>query len=347
MKKFCLLAMWLLACACLLVTACALGERLTLPINKLFLCDAEIPADVPQTLPVLEVAHVTIDPEKAIELLMPGMGPREDLPDGDVIVGIGDGEHDYMLIQKDSGRVRFESEYVNMYLLELIPERGRVTKRYLPTDLALDFMTPEEAIQQAAGLVRALGIEAAADDAIVYTLECDSYAAMQDMMRESEWLARTTRKRALRYLEPLAEEHEGYCVHLKPVINGQPYVVYDNRWEVCVLITRQGIEYVETGFNLRMTGMGDEKPIVPLEEALELASQGSINMEEGALCTIERISLAYRFDDESQTLTPCWIFDYCTDGAGGMEGYTFDHWVSLYGVAVDGHSGKVIDQTIY
>ena len=134
---------------------------------------------------------------------------------------------------------------------------------------------------------------------------------------------------------------------MRPVINGQPYAVYDNRWEVCVLITRQGVEYVETGFNLRLTGMGDEKPIIPLEEALKAAAQGSINMEEGALCTIERVSLAYRFDDEKQLLTPCWIFDYCTEGAGGMEGYTFDHWVSIYGIAVEAHSGKAIDQAIY
>lgn len=336
-----------LMCACLLLPACALGERMTLTANERFTCDAEMPAGISQSLPSLTATPVTIDPDKAIELLMPGKGPREDLPGGDVTVGIGDGEHDYMLIERDLGRVCFNSEYVNLYLLELMPDRGRVTKGYLPTDLALDFMTPEEAVQTAADLMRQLGIEVMTDDAVVYTLEHASFTAMQDAMRESGWLATTSRKRALRYLEPLAVEHEGYCVNLTPTLGGYPYIVFDTRWEVCVFITRQGIEYVETGFNLRLTDTGGEKPLVPPEEALKTAAEGSVNMEEGALCTIERITLAYRFDTEKQTAAPCWVFDYCSDGAGGMQGYTFDHWVNLYGIGVDAHTGKVIDQTIF
>ena len=348
MKRFHLL----LLCACLLLPVCAQGERLALTVNERFVCDAELPADIPQSLPILQAEHVIIDTEKAMAMLMPGKGPREDLANGDVTVGVGDGEHDYMLIEKAYGRICFNSEYVNLYLLELIPGGGYgdgcdVAKQYLPMDVVLDFMSPEEAVRQAADLMRAFGIEVATEDAVVYTLERESYAAMQETMRESEWLARTTRKRALRYLEPLSKDHEGYYVNLIPTFAGRPYVVYDSFWTVCVLITRQGVEFVETGFNLRMIGAGDEKPLVPLEEALKAAASGSINMEEGALCTIEEITLAYRFHSEKQTMTPCWIFAYCSGGAGGMKGLTFDHWTRMYGVGVDGQSGKVIDQTIF
>ena len=348
MKKFYLF----LLCACLVLPVCAQGERLALTVNEYFLCDAELPADIPQSLPVLRAEHVIIDPEKAIAMLMPGKGPREDFANGDVTVGVGDGEHDYMLIQKAYGRICFNSAYANLYLLELIPGGGYgdgcdVAKKYLPTDVVLDFMTPEEAVRQAADLMQALGIEVTTEGAVVYTLECESYAAMQETMRESEWLARTTRKRALRYLEPLSKDHEGYYVHLTPTFADLPYVVYDSRNTVCVLITRQGVEFVETGFNLRVIGTGDEKPLIPVEEALKTAASASINMEEGALCTIEEITLAYRFHSEKQTMTPCWIFDYCSDGAGGMNGLTFDHWVRMYGIGVDGHSGKVIGQTIF
>ncbi|MCL1796433.1 MAG: hypothetical protein FWG37_06045, partial [Clostridia bacterium] len=120
MKRFNLL----LLCACLLLPVCAQGERLTLTVNEHFLCDAELPADIPQSLPVLRGEFVSIDPEKAIAMLMPDKGPREDLASGDITVGVGDGEHDYMLIQKDNGRICFDSEYVNLYLLELIPGGG-------------------------------------------------------------------------------------------------------------------------------------------------------------------------------------------------------------------------------
>ena len=240
MKRFHLLFL----CACLLLPVCAQGERLTLTVNECFMCDAELPADIPQSLPVLRAEHVVIDADKAIAMLMPGKGPREELANGDVTVGVGDGEHDYMLIEKAYGRVCFNSAYVNRYLLELIPGGGygdgcNVAKKYLPTDVALDFMAPEEAVRQAADLMQALGIEVATEGAVVYTLERESYAAMQETMRESEWLTRTTRKRALRYLEPLSKDHEGYYVHLTPTVAGHPYVVYDSRWTVCVLITRQ------------------------------------------------------------------------------------------------------------
>jgi len=258
-----------------------------------------------------------------------------------------------MLIQKDNGRIYFTSEYVNLYLLELLPKRGSVTEGYLPTDLALDFMTLEEAIGMAVDLMRTLGIEAATDGAVVYTLESGSFAAMQDEIRESDWLGHMGRKRALHYLEPLVKAHEGYCVLLTPTFAGYPYVVWDNRREVCVFITCQGIEYVETGFNLELTGTGDEKPLVPLEEALKTASAGWFNLPEGALCTIEKITLTYRFDAEKRSMTPCWIFDYSSGGTDETESDTFDHWVSIdhlvsvYGVGVDAHSGKVIEQTIY
>ncbi|MCL1854145.1 MAG: hypothetical protein FWF86_00300 [Clostridia bacterium] len=348
MKRFHLLFL----CVCLLLPVCAQGERLALTVNEYFRCDAELPAGIPKSLPVHRGEFIIINPEKAIAMLMPGKGPREDLANGDVTVGIGDGEHDYMLIQKDSGRICFDSEYVSRYLLELIPGGGYgdgcdVAKKYLPTDAVLDFMTPEEAVRQAADLMQALGIEVATEGAAVYTLECASYAAMQETMRDSEWLARTTRKRALRYLEPLSSEHEGYYVNLTPTFSGRPYTVYDSRKPACVLITRQGVEFVETGFNLRVTGAGDEKPLVPVEEALKIAATGSINMEDRALCTIEEITLLYRFNWEKQTMTPYWIFDYCSDGAGGMKGLTFDHWTKMYGIGVDAHNGKVIDQTIF
>lgn len=342
----------LLLLACLLLPLCARGERLTLAVNEQFACDAELPADIPQSLPVLQAEYVIIDPEQAIELLMPGKGPREELANGDVIVGNGDGEHDYMLIKKNNGRICFNSEYVNLYLLELIPGGGygdgsSLAKRYLPTDVALDFMTPEEAVEQAAALMGTLGIEVTTEGAVVYTLDCESYAAMQDGMRDSDWLAWTSRKQALRYLEPLSKDHEGYCVNLTPTFAGRPFVVYDNRTVASVLITRQGIEFVETGFNLRLTDTGEEKPLVPVEEALKAAASGPINMHVEATCTIEQISLAYRFNAEKRTMTPCWVFDYCSDGVGEMKNHTFDHWVTMYGVGVDAHSGKVIDQRVF
>lgn len=342
MKKIILFVL----CACLLLSASALGDRLTLTVNETFKCDAEIPDELPQSLPVLTAAPLTIDPEKAMALLMPGKGPREDLPNGDVIVGIGDGEHDYMLVEKDNGRIYYDSEYVNLYLLELMPEHGSLTQVYLPTNLALDFMSPEEAVQTAADLMAEFGIEVATEDAVVYTLECDSFTSMQDIMRQSDWLGNVSRKRALRYLEPLAKEHEGYCVNLTPALNGYPYTVYDSRWEICIFISRQGIEYLDTGSNLRLADIGDEKPIVPLEEAVANAANGTLFIAEGEICTIEKITLLYRYDTEKQTMTPYWILDYCTDGAGGMQGKTFDHWVSMCGTGVDAHTGKVINRMI-
>ncbi len=341
MRKICAL----LLCLCLL-PACAAAERLTITIRDDFRCDAEVP-DVPDSLPIITCEPMRMDKDLAISLLMPDAAPIEEVNDGDFRVGDGSGDGEFMMVQSKDGRVYYTSKFVSMYMGNLIPEwNGEGNARYYPTDLELDFMTRDEAIGKALDLMHTLGVEITGEPR-VYTMEREHFARMQDAMRASEWLGHIRRMYALRYLEPLPEEHEGYFVLMTPTVDGKFYAPWENRFTAYVLITRQGVEFLETGFNLRKTGEQPPKPLIPVEEALQIASEGNLYLPLGVDCLIERISIIYLYSDEHRTLTPHWLFDYCSGGPGGMEKQDFDHPVRMHGVAVNAHTGKLVQQCIY
>lgn len=335
-----------LLCLSMMLPITANGERLVQSVSDSFVCDAEIPEEIPDTLPTLIVQPIEIDADLVIELLKPEGTPVKNSVSGDIEVGIGDGASERLVIETNGGRIYYTSEFASTNLLNLLPNSTAESTAYLPSDLDLDFMKREEAIVQAVDFLNALGIETA-DEARVYTLERESFARMQEAMKESEWLANTKRDQALRLLEPLPEEHEGYFVMLTPTVNDWPFAFRENRYDACVLITRRGIEYVETGFVLRTVREGEYLPIIPPEEALVIAAGGPISLWEGKVCTIEWISLIYNYDYEKSILTPVWVFDYCSHGVNALEKLRFDKPMDVYGIGVNAYTGRIINDMMY
>ncbi len=337
----------LLLCLCLVTPAVAFGERLTVTVNETFVCDAELPNPIQESMPEFTGEMVLINKDQAISLLMPNGTPIEELEGGDITVGTGDGEQEYMLLQTKAGRVYYCSAFMSQYLMDLVPERnGANNAQYYPTDLELNFMPLSEAREKALGLMETLGLEMSANVEI-FTLEKESFGKMQDVLQESDWLGHVSRKQALRYLEPFDEAHEGYFVLMTPKFDGHDYILWENRWKACVFITRQGFEFVETGFNMRKTGETESKLLISAQEALKIAATGNFFYPEDKICTIERISLQYLYRDDKKTLSPYWIFDYCTGGPGEMVNANLDNEARMQGIGVNAHTGKLMDQTIY
>lgn len=339
--KRCLALMFALLLA---LSPTALAQRLKVQINDRISVDAELPEFLPQEVSLLKVTVRPYDLDAAHDLLMPGETRRKEHEDGDTT--FGEAGSDYMLAAP--GRICFQTDYHYKHLLGVLRIEDEMDdfSLYYPQDVEVEGLSRSEALAQAQKAFDLLGI-AMPENALAYTVERDSFAKMQEQLKQCDYQASINR----RYLEPLDTRHEGYFFSFYPIVEGLPYI---NVSHAGALVTRQGVEYLETSEVFDIVKKSKPKKILSPEQALKKAAKSLKNVgahfnfetEEHTYepVTIERITLCYEYDYEKKVLYPMYRFDYefeMSQGSGSWRTRTFDNRPHIKSIRIDPYTGKV------
>lgn len=355
MKKLMIAALMLT----LLVPSMASAERLAMQVTDMLYINAELPENTPEALPILTVAPHPMDADQLHRLLMPDNTLREDVDDpGDryVMFGTGDGESEYMLVELDFGRVCYNSKFWDMHLRDVIQTGDEMTDtlNYYPEDREAEGLSRADALKQAQELIDELGLSVA-PDARVLTIDQASYAHMLEELSISDKQAEIPR----RYLEPYDPAHDGYFMQFSRTVGGVPE--FDRSLlQLEIFISRQGIEYLETGFVKDTVQSGEPQKLLSAEEALKAAVPQMIKAEEkgyyvagsylefpdkATASTVERIRLGYRYDRNTKAMTPIWEYTFpraMWNDEGTWETRTFDNPAFLGIIQINAITGEYI-----
>lgn len=348
--------------AALLLPNAAMAERLTMEVLPGLSVDAELPMDVPDALPVLRMSHTPMDADLIGNLLMPSAA-REDHADADhyVIFGSGDGDGEYMLIEMDYGRVCYGSEFFDARLRGVLRSGDGMSDQlhYYPEDREVSGFPRQDAVRQAEALIETLRLSVMPDPRVL-TIDGDSYNVMLEDLSQADWQAGLPR----RYLELLDDAHAGYLILYTPAANGVPMIGADL---VELFVSRQGVEYLETGFALDVASADDAKPLLSAAEALTKAAPqmdaqnrdgfryvyGSYLADDEAPSTIERIRFGYRYDVERKSgnqnrMRLIAVYEYAFQRAmsqdtGNWQTRSFDNFAAISYIYIDAITGEYIE----
>ena len=357
MRKFILLM------AVLLLALPASAETLNFQVTDTLSVDAEAP-DAPAALPTIWVKYHEFDVDELQKRFMKTDTRRtEGVDDEGRYFQLGDAEGggEYMLIELDLGRFCYTSEYDQKYLQELMDFDDEMTdnSNLFPDDLELSWMSRAEAIERTRRMLQELGIRLMHGER-VYTLEKDSYVWVQGQLAQSERQVDMPK----RYLDPFDPAHEGYFMVFEQELNGLSCDALGNRFPVRVLLTRQGYEYVESGYNVVEVSWDEEKPLLSAGDALKAAAVGLQHTfkpalkEDGTLdrlpVAIERIRLVYEPDNTgkeeapSTACVPVWKYAYPSGmlkDAGTWRERALDNAAFIRTIHVDARTGALLAES--
>jgi hypothetical protein len=216
-------------------------------------------------------------------------------------------------------------------------------------------MPRAEATERTRRMLTELGIRLMPGER-VYTLEKDSYAGVQARLAQSERQVDMPK----RYLDPFDPAHEGYFMVFEQELNGLPCDAMGNRFSVQVLLTRQGYEYVESGYNVDEVSRDETQPLLSAGDALKAAAVGLQHTfkpalkEDGTLdrmpVTIGRVRLVYEPDNTgkeeapSTTCVPVWKYAYPSGmlkDTGTWRERTLDNAAFTRTIHVDARTGAL------
>lgn len=347
----------------LLLALPARAELLNFQVTDTLSINAEAP-DAPGALPSIRTAPHAFDASQLQKMFMKTDSSREDVPELQLTtLGKGDGLSEYMLIDYEAGRFGYSSKYYNQYLELMLRFRDDMSdwSFLFPQDLELDGMPKAEAVSSAREMLEGLGIRLLPGER-VYTLEKDSYAGIQALLAQSEAQVYMSK----RYLEPFDPAHEGYYMVFEQQIGGLVCGEPGIGGHVDVLITRQGYEYVETGYVKDAVSESGAAPVLSAEQALKGAADqlrwdcyrtgdayGKLEDRE-APAVIERVRLAYESEaiggpnhiPNSDEYVPVWMFTFqrasWQGGESRWRNRTMDNHPFLLVIHVDARTGKLL-----
>lgn len=287
------------------------AEQLTYESPDLIRVDAPMPEGIPAELPVLQIDFVFHEEAEVLALIpIPEGEPREESGSGVPTIHYGGGKAEdiHLGIWPSDGRVGYWSVWYSR--LHEVADR---TYLY-PADVEIEGLPREQAVAQAQQLLAALGMEIA-PEVETYTVSQASYAEMLEAVNASpSWLEYMPQ----RMFEPLEEAHEGYRIYATPLLRGLPVGgTRQPHGDAVLMLSRTGLEYLDTSSIYQVTGEGEPLPILPPLEALQRAEAAlakapeQLTDGERQLIEVFAVDLCYGvMGYEVQEAAPYWRFFY-------------------------------------
>jgi len=346
-----------------LLTIPAQAELLDFQVTDTLSIRCEAP-DAPEALPTIRTKPHAFDAGQLQKLFMKTDQSREDVPELHLTtLGVGDGLSEYMLIDHEAGRFCYSSKYYNQSLELMLRFRDEMSdwSFLYPQNLELPGLPRAEAVAGAREMLEGLGIRLLPGET-VYTLERESYAGIQAILAQSEAQADMPK----RYLAPFDPAHEGYYVAFERALGGLACGQAGVGDRAEVLVTRQGYEYVETGYVRDEVSRSGEALLMSAEQALKGVA-GQLRWDYrttgdayGVLedreipAVIERVRLGYESEaiggpmhiPDSDEYVPVWQFTFHRSSWRGGEtswrDRTMDDPPFLTILHVDARTGKLL-----
>ena len=353
MKKLILLT------AVLLMALPASAETLNFQVTDTLSINAQAP-DAPAALPTIRTTPHAFDEDQVVKLFLKSPAPREETEFGPIYRANSNAYAEFLAVNHVVGDVCYQSGYYDNYLEYVLRFRNEMSdwSNLFPQDLELSGFPKADAVQKAREMLEGLGVVLLPGER-VYTLEKNSFARFQADLAQSEEQVYMPKH----VLDPFDPAHEGYYIVFHRELNGLPVSNTVGDGSAVVLLTRQGWEYVRTGYVRDAASESGVSPVLSARQALlGVADQLEMDYsyssdpygessEREDPAVIERVQLVYEEENAgndrlgaSDTFIPIWQFTFQRTqwGGGSWRERTINQTAFLLVIFVDARTGRLM-----
>lgn len=322
------------------------GEEIALQI------DADIPENIPATLPMISVTFHRYDADIISQKLVPSLRSVVNSDLQETVYGNGDLRTEYLRITESSGTLFYSSAYGDRFNELRYLDNARDDRSvYFRNESDLDGFSLNEALTIARNMIDLMGIDVDFDTLRHYTIDRGTFEMTMSALQNSS-LGKDAKN--VDY-SPMETQHEGYFIVVDPVIDGHSYIDYQSKKALTMYVSRSGIELISMGSILDPVERGEESAILSPEEAIVALrkidfSNPSSNFAYGfqQSYVIETMDLLYKFDRNNMRVFPVWSFDYLigmTDDSTNWQNRTFDNEAYWGRIEINAYTGELVSIT--